>query len=215
MKMKSFLAIIGLIAGLGWAQPSSAAVLFFDDFNADAQALGTSNGGASLLNWTVSSGAIDVIGTGFYDFYPGNGNYVDLNGSSGSFGEISSNASFAPGTYTLSFFLGSSQGGADNVGPGPKTTTVTLGDFTQSITLASNFGPTLQTFTFTTTGGQLVFTSVPDGGNFAPYIGNILDNVQVSAVPEPSTWLMMLLGFAGLGFAAYRRTKESVAVALS
>jgi len=26
------------------------------------------------------------------------------------------------------------------------------------------------------------------------------------AVPEPSTWAMMLIGFAGLGFAAYRRT---------
>ena len=29
-----------------------------------------------------------------------------------------------------------------------------------------------------------------------------------SAVPEPSTWAMMLLGFAGLGYAAYRKTKN-------
>jgi hypothetical protein len=28
---------------------------------------------------------------------------------------------------------------------------------------------------------------------------------QVAAVPEPSTWAMMLLGFAGVGFMAYRR----------
>jgi len=28
------------------------------------------------------------------------------------------------------------------------------------------------------------------------------------AVPEPSTWAMMLLGFAGLGFAGYRRAKR-------
>ena len=28
------------------------------------------------------------------------------------------------------------------------------------------------------------------------------------AVPEPSTWAMMLLGFAGLGYACYRRTRE-------
>jgi PEP-CTERM motif len=27
-------------------------------------------------------------------------------------------------------------------------------------------------------------------------------------VPEPSTWAMMLVGFAGLGFAGYRRTRE-------
>jgi hypothetical protein len=28
------------------------------------------------------------------------------------------------------------------------------------------------------------------------------------AVPEPSTWAMMLMGFAGLGFAGYRRTRS-------
>jgi PEP-CTERM motif len=28
---------------------------------------------------------------------------------------------------------------------------------------------------------------------------------QLTAVPEPSTWAMMLLGFAGLGFLAYRK----------
>jgi PEP-CTERM motif len=31
-------------------------------------------------------------------------------------------------------------------------------------------------------------------------------------VPEPSTWAMMLLGFAGLGFAGYRRTRAKVAI---
>jgi hypothetical protein len=29
----------------------------------------------------------------------------------------------------------------------------------------------------------------------------------VAAVPEPSTWAMMILGFAGVGFIAYRRSK--------
>ena len=32
-----------------------------------------------------------------------------------------------------------------------------------------------------------------------------------SAVPEPSTWAMMVLGFAGLGFMAYRRRNQSPA----
>jgi hypothetical protein len=31
----------------------------------------------------------------------------------------------------------------------------------------------------------------------------------VATVPEPSTWAMMLLGFAGLGFVTYRRTKKN------
>jgi PEP-CTERM motif len=30
----------------------------------------------------------------------------------------------------------------------------------------------------------------------------------VSAVPEPSTWAMMILGFAGIGFMAYRRKSK-------
>jgi hypothetical protein len=31
-----------------------------------------------------------------------------------------------------------------------------------------------------------------------------------SAVPEPSTWAMLLLGFAGLGYAASRRSKTPI-----
>jgi PEP-CTERM motif len=30
-----------------------------------------------------------------------------------------------------------------------------------------------------------------------------------STVPEPSTWGMMLLGFAGLGYAGWRRTRQA------
>jgi hypothetical protein len=33
------------------------------------------------------------------------------------------------------------------------------------------------------------------------------------AAPEPSTWAMMVLGFAGLGFAGYRKSRKAVAVA--
>jgi hypothetical protein len=31
-----------------------------------------------------------------------------------------------------------------------------------------------------------------------------------AAVPEPSTWAMLLLGFAGLGYAGFRRSKRSI-----
>ena len=33
------------------------------------------------------------------------------------------------------------------------------------------------------------------------------------AIPEPSTWAMMLLGFAGLGFAGYRASRKNGALA--
>ena len=36
---------------------------------------------------------------------------------------------------------------------------------------------------------------------------------SVSAVPEPSTWAMMILGFAGIGFMAYRRRNGAQALA--
>ena len=34
---------------------------------------------------------------------------------------------------------------------------------------------------------------------------------SVAAVPEPATWAMMILGFAGVGFMAYRRRQNSSA----
>ncbi|MGA7198937.1 MAG: PEP-CTERM sorting domain-containing protein [Roseiarcus sp.] len=38
-----------------------------------------------------------------------------------------------------------------------------------------------------------------------------LDNFSVTAVPEASTWAMMVLGFAGLGFAGFRARRTAVA----
>ncbi len=33
--------------------------------------------------------------------------------------------------------------------------------------------------------------------------------LTIRGVPEPSTWAMMILGFAGIGFMAYRRSCKS------
>jgi hypothetical protein len=42
-------------------------------------------------------------------------------------------------------------------------------------------------------------------------VSNVTVTVTASpAVPEPSTWAMMLLGFAGLGFASYRARKRGL-----
>jgi hypothetical protein len=42
---------------------------------------------------------------------------------------------------------------------------------------------------------------------------NGLDNIVINtAVPEPSTWAMMILGFVGLGFVAYRRRQNGSAL---
>ena len=45
----------------------------------------------------------------------------------------------------------------------------------------------------------------------------VMDNVTYgigTATPEPSTWAMMLLGFAGLGFVGYRRTRKPRSIAV-
>jgi PEP-CTERM motif len=48
-----------------------------------------------------------------------------------------------------------------------------------------------------------------DGGNFRLIASGSL----TSAVPEPSTWVMMILGFAGVGFMAYRRKSKPALMA--
>ncbi len=54
-----------------------------------------------------------------------------------------------------------------------------------------------------------IFAATPD----RPMVGSSSfgGTFQVVAAPEPSTWAMMLLGFAGLGFVGYRRAKRGSA----
>jgi len=54
---------------------------------------------------------------------------------------------------------------------------------------------------------DLTFT-LPTGFIELAWTGAYTPPSYVGAVPEPSTWAMMALGFAGLGFMAYRRRKQ-------
>jgi PEP-CTERM motif len=59
----------------------------------------------------------------------------------------------------------------------------------------------------------------PPGAVFGLVVANhetVLDSVSAGialSTPEPSTWAMMVLGFAGLGFAGYRKARKTVAIA--
>lgn len=205
--MKRLLSGLVVISALAWSQASQAStVVFEDNFNTTTQSLNQT----VFTNWTVTSGSVDVIGDGgSYAFLPvGNGNYVDLNGSTGQPGQLTTKMDFAAGMYLVSFQLAGSQGGANNVDPAQHTTQIvfSLGGTSESITLNPTDAVTPYSFYFTTTGGKLSFTDLA-GGN--PNVGNLLDNVSVSAVPEPSTWAMMLLGFVGVGFLGYRKTSKT------
>jgi hypothetical protein len=191
-------ALVGLFVGM--QSSANAAIVFSDNFDSYAYQLNW----APPANWTAPGpGTVDLIGETTtqtqFNFYPGNGGYVDLDGSNGVSGALQTAAAFSTGTYTLSFSLG-----GNARGDATTTTVISLGSFSQSISLASNNPLQQYSFTFITDGGNLSFMDLPAGsGN----VGNILDNVLLAAVPEPSTWALMVLGFAGVGYMTYRRRK--------
>jgi hypothetical protein len=53
----------------------------------------------------------------------------------------------------------------------------------------------------------------PNSGQEAGSIFTFTNVTPPPAVPEPSTWTMMLIGFAGLGYAGHRASRNSAAVA--
>jgi hypothetical protein len=130
------------------------------------------------------------------------GNSVDLDGTTGSgnspAGELQSVMSLATGNYTVQFeFAGNERGAL------PETTVINIGDESFSLTPQNSQGYTLTTLFFTNVSGKLSFTDLGPSDQQ----GNLIDNVVVTTgVPEPSTWAMMVLGFAGLGYAAFRRS---------
>jgi PEP-CTERM motif len=53
------------------------------------------------------------------------------------------------------------------------------------------------------------FPNAPEAGS------GFINFIQVTSVPEPSTWAMLILGFAGIGFMAYcRKSKPALMAAL-
>jgi hypothetical protein len=77
---------------------------------------------------------------------------------------------------------------------------------------ATDSGPISTGLFYDESGGQ-IFDKGPDGvapigfGFVAEFFGTI------PAVPEPSTWAMMILGFAGIGFMAYRQKSKPALMA--
>jgi hypothetical protein len=186
---------------------AQATTVFSDNFNSDAQGLNT-----TPLGWNLTQGSVDIIGSpGPFNYLPTDiGNYIDLNGSTFQYGGIgTAPPTFGAGTYTLTFDLAGNQVGPNYGDSAPKTTDISLGNWNTTLTLNYNDPLTTHSYTFTTTGGSIIFSMEP-GGN--ANIGNLLDNVTLSTVstPLPSTWTMLIAGFVGLGFLAFRGTKKGV-----
>jgi hypothetical protein len=184
---------------LGSALTHAASPIFSDDFN---------NYPADQLNWipptssgwiVSAGGTVDIHGVGgIYDFIPGNGSYVDLDGTSLSSGLLSHNVNLVGNmTYTLSFDLAGSHRGSE------ETVNVNFGSTSASYLLNSTAPFTTFTLNFTPgSDGSYSFSYLNEGGdNF----GALLDNVSVSAIPEPESYVMLLAGLGLMGFLARRR----------
>jgi PEP-CTERM motif len=74
-------------------------------------------------------------------------------------------------------------------------------NFTDGVCFNSSFEGCLVRFENT------IFVSVLPTSSNIPETGNVEIGLAVAPVPEPSTWAMMILGFAGIGFMGYRRRK--------
>jgi MYXO-CTERM domain-containing protein len=168
---------------------AAQADVFSDDFNAE-------NGGAEALNyngltnWTVTNGTIDLIGNGgTFDFLPGNGLYIDLDGSSLDAGDMMSMSLFlTPGTYTLTYDLAGSQRSGSPV----DAVDVTFGNAaTVNHVLGYSQGFTNYSISMTVVSGGNYTILFQDLGNDNQ--GALLDNVHVT-VPAPGAAAMLGVG---------------------
>lgn len=172
----------------------------------------TVTNGSSLGAWTVTGQSVDFIGS-YWNGPSATGGYsVDLNGNGK--GGITQTFNLSAGTYQLGFYLSGNPDG----NPSTKTVGVTLSPtlptdvnntYTYVATIDGNkiLNYEYHSIIFTTAGGleTLSFLSQDEGS-----YGGVVGGVTISAVPEPSTWAMMILGFVGLGFLGYRKSQKKI-----
>jgi len=193
---------LALAAALLGTVNAHALTIFSDNFNGDAPQL---NRTTFVGGWAVSDGAVDLIGAGFFDLHPGNGNYVDLDGSTSNAGVFSKTLTLAAGvTYSASFVLAGSARGDSN------TVDVAFGTSTAAYTRASSdpFAVAAPISFTPGTSGNYTLSFANQGGD---NLGAILDNVSVESIgapiPEPGTYALMFAGLAAVGVIAHRRRR--------
>jgi hypothetical protein len=172
------------------------------------------------------SDAVSVVTKNFNQFgfvFPAqSGNqWADLAGqdSNGTEGVQVTVAGLLGKTYTVSFWVGNVYDPATNRAAFGTSSTVNLfvdGSLTPDFIAVNSdgIGQTSQVwdqYTFSGIGTSNSTTFKFLSGDPSSDFSTAFDNVVISTVdgvPEPSTWAMMILGFCGVGFVAYRRRNQ-------
>jgi hypothetical protein len=205
--MKRLLLTLCGVLALAMVGQLKATTIFSDNFNAEHGGIGAFNYNA-FANWSVSGGTVDLIGSpGFFDFFPANGLYVDLDGTSFQAGTLTSiGIPVTPGNYVLSFLLAGSQRGDFNT----VHVNVSGGLASSTYSLNSDTPLTLETMSFTVLAPTTINLSFHNAGG--DNIGLILDNVRLNQVSSPvpdsgSTILFLAIGMFGLGLMGRKFTR--------
>lgn len=211
MRVKAVLAGVGL--ALVAVLPAHASVVFSDSFENPSLAGGYSYGGTDTAgaqffpasaNPDYNGAGIQANGSAFgYQAAPDGIQTAFIQGT-GSFVESVTGLT-AGNTYTLSFFAAARPGYAlDSV----QASYTPMGLDPILLTASpSSTSWTSYSASFTSQGdGTFTFAGL-NTGSPSNDVNIGLDAVSISTggVPETSTWIMMLLGFGGLGVFAYRR----------
>ena len=161
-------------------------------------------GATNMTGWTVVSDAIAWIGpSNPWSLTASTGDFfLDLTDYSfgAPFGGVSQTVLTTPGqAYQLSFDLGSS-----NIWGRPSAILASAGSTSGTFTSALTGGNSdWQSFMLPFTASSTSTTISLAGKVGQNYIG--LDNVAVTPVPEPASYLMMIAGLGLLGFAVRRK----------
>lgn len=188
------------------AASAATVTVLFDNFNSYAQ--GTPRVNPGLAPWTITAGSVDVIGSPTYTSWcgVGQGNCLDMNGSTKTAGRIERVVSglVVGQAYELTFDFGNNRNSqkpnvAEVLAFGFGATSYSLNIFAQSSMTASQ----VYRFVATSTSQTLFFrdagTTPTDNG------GPLLDNVRLSTIPLPAGGVLLLGGLGVL--AALRRRK--------
>lgn len=158
-------------------------------------------GATGILGWQVEAGSVDMVGSAWAAAHGLRS--IDLSGVSA--GILSQTFDTTTGTtYDVSFQIGGNFFGGGAI----KTATVSAGgaelalSFDAGTSTAANMGWQTRSFRFT---AQSASTTLRFVSGINSDAGMALDNVQVTAVPEPQTWALWAAGVAVLVAARRRR----------